>query len=140
MRHLTYLLMASGLCFLWSGCGRSAEYGYVSGTVTLDGQPLKDAFVVFFPEDADIGTTAYGKTDSDGFYEMSISDAHGGILPGSYRVDIHTTDIAVDDNGRESWLPELVPAKYNRKSELTGYQVDAGKSHEFNFELKAEGQ
>src|SRR5256885_4592108 len=43
------------------GCQRRAELASVRGKVTLDGQPLPEAFIVFSPTTK--GTTSYGKTE-----------------------------------------------------------------------------
>src|SRR5437867_1606445 len=54
------LLAASAVC----GCGSRSDLAAVHGKVTLDSQPLPDAFVVFAPTAH--GTTSYGRTDAGG--------------------------------------------------------------------------
>src|SRR3954452_10453917 len=58
------LLFACGI--LW-GCNSRGDLAAVRGKITLDSQPLPDAFVVFSP--VSHGTTSYGKTDAGGNYE-----------------------------------------------------------------------
>ena len=132
-----WVSLAISLPFL--GCG-SAEYGSVEGQITLDGKPLEGAFVQFFPEAPGTGTVAYGKTDAQGRYQMTISDAHEGILPGTYRVEITTAEVAVDDNARPYMIPERIPVQYNKKSELRGKTVIAGETHRLDFDLESSGR
>src|SRR5262245_9061165 len=54
------------------GCGTRADLATVTGKITIDGQPLPDAFVVFAPTAS--GTSSRGKTDAGGNYEMMFSD------------------------------------------------------------------
>lgn len=133
------LWVSLALCLPLVGCG-SAEYGSVEGRITLDGQPLEGGFVQFFPEAPGGGTVAYGKTDAGGHYQMAISDAHAGILPGTYRVEITTAEVAVDDNARPYMIRERIPVKYNKKSELTGKTVVAGETQRFDFDLESSGR
>jgi len=121
------------------GCG-PAEYGSVEGRITLDGKPLEGGFVQFFPEQPGAGTVAYGKTDANGHYEMAIADSHEGILPGTYRVEITTAEVAVDDNARPYFIRERIPVQYNKQSELKGKTVVAGETQRFDFDLKSAGR
>ena len=72
-----------GCSFALLGCGPS--YVAVSGIVTLDGQPIEGAAVVFTSDD---GTkTAVGMSDSTGNFTLS-SDGKPGVVPGSYKVTV----------------------------------------------------
>src|SRR5262245_12724021 len=73
---------------LWTTCGctQRSELAVVTGKVTLDGQPLADAFVVYSP--VSHGTTSYGKTDSGGNYEMFFTDREKGAWIGENLVRI----------------------------------------------------
>ena len=46
------------------GCGGNPDLADVKGVVTLDGQPLPNAFVMFTPEGS--GTVSFGQTGDDG--------------------------------------------------------------------------
>ena len=108
----------------------------VTGTVTLDDQPLADASVEFLPVDP-MGSTASGRTDDSGDFVMEFSRSEVGVAAGEYTVSISTFDIADPQNDIAA-KPEQVPAIYNKKTELTATVVDGEKNH-FEFDLKGKG-
>src|SRR6476660_1073784 len=75
----------------WIGCGSRGDLASVRGKVTLDGQPLPDAFVVYAPTIN--GTTSYGRTDARGNYEMMFTDYQKGAWIGENSVRISTGDL-----------------------------------------------
>ncbi len=108
------------VCFS-AGCG-SGRYAFetvpVEGTVTLNGEPLPDALVTFHPEN---GRLASGKTDKAGEYKLVYLEGKSGVLPGKHKVTISTNvepDRDSDDPEVQAGRPEVVPANYNRITEL----------------------
>jgi hypothetical protein len=101
-----------------SGCGRSGpEIATVSGTVTLDNQPLQGAIILFTP---DLGRASRGRSGADGTYELRYSGNEAGALVGQHKVSISTRSIDEDvKTGKMTQIPEKLPAKYHEKSELT---------------------
>ena len=79
---------AGGLVALLCGCSPSdPSLVAVSGTVTLNDQPLANATVTFIPKDGTPGVGGVGKTDAGGKYTLTGSrDDAAGIPPGEYRV------------------------------------------------------
>ena len=60
------------LIFVFSGCSRSGtlpELGEVSGVITIDGRPLRGAWIVFRPLEG--GRSATAQSDDEGKYELS---------------------------------------------------------------------
>jgi len=116
------------------GCskGDQPDLGEVSGTITLDGEPLGGASVYFRPKSG--GRTSTGATDANGVYVMTYKNATKGAKIGEHTVTITTASEAID---RETGKPfaEQVPAKYNEKSELTA-DVQPGSNPPINFELQ----
>ena len=116
------------------GCGGGAtgpELFPVEGTVTMDGQPLANAWVVFYPESKD--RPSKGTTDANGHYTLQWASSGAGAVAGKHKVFIGTKQ-DVDAEGNE--VPdakETVPAKYNDETELSA-QVDGSEST-FNFDL-----
>ena len=99
------------------------------GKVTLDGQPLAEAFVVFSPTAH--GTTSYGKTDAGGNYEMMFTDQEKGAWIGENLVRINTGDVGPGG----VWSKESVPAAYNKNTTL---KVDVKpRANVFDFDLKS---
>ena len=121
---------AALLALLLAACGRPGLAG-ARGRVTLDGQPLADAYVVFCPTQQ--GTTSYGKTDADGRYRMLFKDNEPGAWLGETLVRISTGDLAAGDRAAAA---ERVPVVYNVKTTLK-VEVEK-KDNVFDFDLKSD--
>ena len=114
-----------------AGCGKS-RLNAVTGTITLDGQPLPDATVVFTPVAG--GRPAGGRTDDKGKYSLVYSRDTTGAEAGEHIVSITTADDIEQEDGSVASVPEKVPAKYNFQTELTAI-VEVGSSvHDFRLE------
>jgi hypothetical protein len=77
------------------GCGSGERYAPVSGVVTLNGEPLADAKLIFEPIGGEGGVGAgkpsYGRTDENGRYTVSSPIANKeGAAVGEHRVRIVT--------------------------------------------------
>ena len=103
--------------------------------MTLDGQPLENAFLEFIPT-GDKGSGSSGRTNAAGEYGLMFSRDTQGAFLGPHRVRITTREITVDERQREVWLPERVPARYNAQTELTS-EVKPG-ANRFDFDLQSE--
>lgn len=122
--------LALGLAFLGGGCGEPPR-AKVHGTVTLDGKPIKDGSIEFFPIDGK-GQTA-GVAIRVGRYSV---DASVGEMKVSIRaVEVVGRRKAYDtpDSPMIEDVRETIPARYNTQSELKKTLV-AG-DNEVNFEL-----
>ena len=121
------LAIAPGFVLLLAGgCSRSdlPSLAPVSGTVTLDGKPLKQALVTFRPAK---NRASRGRTDGEGHYELLYSPGNRGAKIGN-----HTVIISV----RTELDPvERIPAKYNSQTTLTR-EVKEGKNV-IDFDLKS---
>lgn len=105
--------------------------GQVSGKVTLDSQPIKGLEVSFSPQDAKLGTTAIGYTQTDGTYTLYYPGDEQGAPAGEYIVSI-----TGGEGGEEAGPPIQIPAKYNSASELRR-TVKPG-ANTINFELTSQ--
>jgi hypothetical protein len=128
-RVLGFLL---SLTMPFCGCGSRADLASVRGQVTLDGQPLADAFVVFAPTTK--GTTSYGRTNASGNYEMMFTDSEKGAWIAENSVRISTGDLS---SGGRPGPKERVPVVYNQESTLKA-DVKRG-ANQFDFDLKSSG-
>ena len=117
------------------GCGRS-DLGKVTGTITLDGEPLADALVLMTPVTG--GRPAGGRTNSSGNYEIVHDRSSKGAIFGEHVVEISTGDELANDDDTVTVIAERIPAKYNQDSELRA-TVEAGKNV-FDFDLTSEGE
>lgn len=135
------ILMTSAIAAMMLGCGGGGsdfDLNTVSGTVTMDGQPLANARVIFTPKDPTKGgRIAYGMTDESGEYELAFTNSGMGALPGEYVVKI-STYIAPEedpDTGLMSEeVPERVPEVYVKDSSLTA----TVPGENYDFELKSD--
>lgn len=144
----TRLLGASfAVVALICGCGGGDETelprAAVSGTVTLDGQPLKEGVVRFVPIEGTSGPKTSAVVSNGRFQ----SDEWTGPVVGRHRIEIESTDdggYAMDDEQaiqklKQSGIRRIavvrVPAIYNTHSRLTE-TVTADGPNEFQFELK----
>jgi hypothetical protein len=74
-----------------SGCGGKYKPVPVEGIVTLDGQPVPGATVLFVPEDAG-GRSASAMSDSEGNFQLTTYHEGDGALAGKYRVVVTKTE------------------------------------------------
>jgi hypothetical protein len=107
-----------------TGCSNSDQpaLGEVRGRITLDGKPLPEAKVRFFPIDPVRG--ALGASDSQGLYELVYIRDLKGAPVGGHSVRITTAT---------ETKPEILPAKYHSQTTLTA-KVEPGVN-EINFDL-----
>jgi len=143
-RPLAALTLAAGFSLILTGCG--SDYASVEGTITLDGSPLSNVSVVFEPRGTE-GTSAFGSTDSNGYYELLTTEEQSGAMPGEYVVRVRSPEPAFFgiENEPESPTAEApeaefnekyvnaVPEKYSAGSELTA-TVEPG-SNTIDFDL-----
>ena len=119
------------LSVLLAGCSGRSDLGQVSGKVTLDGEPLADARIEFSPTLQ--GSISNGRTDENGEYSLMFSRSVAGASLGENLVRISTHDVGFDPSKGEFSIPERVPAKYNRNSQLK-VVVESGKNrHDFDL-------
>jgi hypothetical protein len=129
------------LVLLSFGCSRAEKgdgfaHEAVSGTVTLNRQPLDSASIQFIP--AAPGTLPETSADiKDGKFEIG---SERGPVPGSYKVLISSQSAAEVRPGEMPGdppkpRPDPIPAKYNTKSTLTA-EVKAGGPNSFEFPLQ----
>ncbi|MCA9034060.1 MAG: carboxypeptidase regulatory-like domain-containing protein [Planctomycetaceae bacterium] len=156
-----HAILASAICTITlTGCSTAPQMDYskaklvsVSGTVTLDGEPLPNAVVTF--ESVVDGTFSFAQTNSSGKYTLQFDSQMSGVTPGQKKVAFSTTRKILglnsdDESGGEgegsgegeveSATPtpnvELVPDCYNKDSKI---QVEVTASTTtFNFDLKSD--
>lgn len=120
-----------------SGCGGAEGIpGLVKaeGTVTFNGQPLKEGSVSAIASD---GKTIFSGSIVDGHYALSASPSAPGAKPGEYRVAIKGPASTMDESGKPVEASNPLPAKFSQTatSGLTLTVPSGGKS-DINFDLK----
>lgn len=130
----------------FAGCGKS-DKSIVSGKVTLDGKPIEDGDISFFPEQGTAGAQS-STPIVNGEYRLADE---WGLNPGTYQVRINAyrepTDksnmlaggfldkppVAPGTKAREQFLP----AQFTTGSALEKLVVETGQTTvEKNFDLK----
>jgi hypothetical protein len=87
-RVLSSLALGTLIVAIAAGCGSSAGKPVsVEGLVTLDGEPVDGATVLFSPEDGK-GPPASGMTGTDGVFHLTTFNTGDGAMPGKYNVTI----------------------------------------------------
>lgn len=128
------------ICATLTGCGSgNVPLIPVSGVVTLDGEPLVDAEVIF---EHHAGRPSVGRTDNAGRYTLTYVGTQRGALPGEHKVRISTflePDSDSSDPVKMEGRKETVPARYNQQTELS-VEVGASRKEPYDFELKSDSK
>ena len=137
MDNLKFFCALVALALLVSpGCGGSdqLESVEISGTVTFDGEPVKEGEIVFRAADAQVRSC--GGPITDGKFSFKGS-------PGAKKVEITAMREVpgkmdtTSNPGEESPLMEMyIPAEYNDETTLTADVPESGKKT-FQFDLKS---
>lgn len=124
----TVLVLLALAC---TGCG--SGLGDVTGTVTLEGQPLPNVNVMF--ENTERNTRSTGVTDAAGKYRLSTNAKDDGAPVGDCKIAVNQPPPADSSQGEG---PRIFPVRYERadSSGLT-FTVKAGKNtHDIDLKKK----
>jgi hypothetical protein len=147
MRHsdvvkLAFLFVLNVACI---GCSGGGDFGYVEGTVTLDGEPIENALIGFYPTE---GRGSIGSTDSEGHYSLRYTASQKGASIGNHRVTVSTfiQEVKARANPRDpdqvveavAGRKELLDKSYqDRKNTPLTATVVPGTNPPINFDLKS---
>ena len=116
-----------------SACSRKSpgtpDLAAVSGVVTLNGQPLANAIVLFT---SDKGFSSFGTTDSSGRFAVAYRSNLKGAAIGSNVVRITTNQTELPGAGYR----DPIPAKYNSASTLKAEVKPGGNTIDFPLSSK----
>ena len=118
------------------GCGPGSDMGYVTGVVTLEGEPVGYADVAFYTAG---GRPSVATTKSDGSYELVYTRDKKGALVGEHKVTIvqENPNQGVPEEERVTdFVSVKIPRVYTDKktTDLTAKVING--SNEFDFDLK----
>jgi len=122
---------ATAIALVSVGCGGNSDgQREVSGTVSLDGQPIENGEIVFHPVSGD--GAAQGGPIKDGKFQFQAT-------AGEKRVEITATREAATPapDGLPNYV-SYIPAQYNSKSTLKE-TVQENSDNEFEFKLTSSG-
>ncbi len=137
--HYLFRLSVLGAILMLAlpGCGGSERLS-LEGTVSLDGRPLEKGAISFRPQSGTKGPTA-GAEIVEGKFSIPPS---GGPLAGKFVVEITASGrtghkiVNVRTDRLEEEYTQILPARYNRQSELTA-EVTAHGRNQFEFKLSS---
>jgi hypothetical protein len=134
------LFLAALLAAGCSGGGDNLPREAVSGTVTIDGQPLAGGMIQFTPRGGGAGSAVGGgSVIEEGRFSIP---RESGLVPGSYAVAINASARGPEarTKGRlvkgSGLAKESIPARYNARTELSA-EIKKGGAHGLEFQLKS---
>jgi len=147
LRFLLLLVSLSVLCISFAGCGPSGPS--VSGTVTLDGQPLSDAELQFasFDPAQRLGAETV-RSDAQGKFTIEPQARKTPLRPGKYGVRVYkwvdkkTGQVPSAEDLEQlklaGKLKNLVPAKYGdlESNPVTTVEIHSGTNNDVKIELR----
>lgn len=134
-RACKMLLPCVGLALFLAGCSDSGLIK-LSGTVTLDGQPVEDGSISLMPVDGK-GVTGGGLI-SNGKYTAESSPGEMAVQIYAYKTVTRANPTAEEiERGITDDRVELLPPVYNRQSKLR-IQVSSSDRN-FDFPLTSQG-
>ncbi|KAA0137334.1 carboxypeptidase regulatory-like domain-containing protein [Gimesia chilikensis] len=153
MRQLTrgiailFAVMSAAL----SGCGGSAsgpdiDMIPVTGSVTMDGEPLVGAMVEFHPTGGTKGNGAFGLTDEAGKFTLTDYHSNPGCPPGEYGVTFSKitlpdgSPIPPDSQQGGVGMKEQIPPGYNLFKPHAIIQAASVKAPESTFEFQLDSK
>ena len=131
------------------GCSK-ADFSPVTGTVTMNGEPLQSVHVWFFPDQAE-GMMSRGMTDEEGKFSLKSEDLkHDGAKPGNhkvalrdvwymreYKIDPNSGDTIVVDIGEKSRISWDYSTHVNSPLNFT---VERDKPNHFDIKISSNGK
>ncbi len=130
-RRALVAFFAIAIVSVTPGCSGSdaPETAVVEGIVTMNGKPLPNIGVVFFPTGS--GPMSTGNTDEEGKFELTTVTPKDGAVVGKHRVAFGAAEESEGEYARK-----MLPARYESpaSSQVTA-EVVAGQINKFKFEL-----
>jgi hypothetical protein len=122
---------ALALIVAW-GCSRTAKSS-VSGAVTVDGQPLANGQITFVPVGGASPTA--GASIVDGKYKAEVPPGETNIRINAAKITGKRKAYETPDSPTVDVVEELLPARYNARTELK--MTVTGGAQEKSFDLKS---
>jgi hypothetical protein len=128
------LAAAIGIC----GCGNSATV--IEGIVSLDGQPVTNASLEFFPVSGK-GRVSFTKTDDTGRYRVAVWPTPLKVIASATKVDGKVQDPYGPDGQMMDRVVNALPVQYGyqEKTPLVAEPVE-GKTTTIDFALESSGK
>lgn len=125
-------LLCIAVTFAIAGCndgpGDMPDVGAVTGLVTLDGEPVEGANILFYPVEGGRSSTAI--SDAGGAYALIYKGSTLGAKVGEHQISLSTVQEESGTAGDPDYQPareEVIPEKYRADSELR-FTVEPGEN------------
>jgi hypothetical protein len=143
--QFAFTAVLAGFAGTLAGCG--SGHVPVSGIVTVDGKPYRNAVVMFQPigthDNPNPGRGSTGSTDENGRFHLKSVDGKRGAVVGKHRIRI-TTRYSEKLAGYEVWdaaknefvksASDPIPPEWNHNSDKE-FDVPARGTSEANFDI-----
>lgn len=116
-----------------AGCG-SSNKAHVSGTVTVDNEPLANGTIQFYPVEGKGQSAGAGITG--GKYEVEASVGSMKVVINGTKVVGKIKQYDTPDSPYVEDIRELLPPRYNTKTELI-VTLKPGTNSDVNFDLSS---
>ena len=138
MRHFCLATSVLFLAVSLLGCGgESGPTTYpVSGTVTLDGEPIKGGRIALWDAEGKVATAA--GTVTNGEYSLQ-SQPGKKLVKITARREVPGKFDTSNPGEKHPVIEQYIPSQYNEKTTLTEEVTPEGEN-QFNFELTNDGQ
>ncbi len=136
-RRIRQPSLRRGVCWALLSCGALLGCGEaplplctVEGVVRLDGEPVPEGYLIFYP--LDDGLDAEATAFQNGSFSLEVH-------PGKKRVEITAQRPIPGSKGMygEPEVEQYIPVRYNRDSELT-IEVKPEQANQFSFRMDSE--
>lgn len=132
---LASLLLCSGLVLL-TGCGGEKDWGFVEGTVKVNGEVFGPGLISFKPKDSQARGGGIGEIDAEGHFLVRSSGKKEGLAAGEYLIAISEKMIEGNEESVEEKPRNKIPAKYRRTSTSGLTRMVKPESQTFIFDLE----
>lgn len=106
----------------------------VSGSISLNGTPLQDVYVVFEPVEGNASQISTGKTDDAGSYVLTNTNGKVGCRVGEHKVLLTTVPPDAMDDERTPLPKDKIPSRY--QSDPLKIEVPDQGIENADFDLK----
>ena len=146
IKHIRNFALVAIYCAFVIGCSNDSGLTSVSGIVTVDGKPVTEGTIMFYPTG---GRPAASQIAPDGSYELSSFKSGSGVPATTRQVPVSTYTTSTpkiaqsptypneetEANMAEGKIVWLVDKKYSKlqTSKITA-EVKAGEPNEINFD------
>ena len=115
------------------GCGGD-NLVPMSGSISLNGKPFEDVYVVFEPVEGDASQISTGKTNETGAYVLTNTSGKAGCRVGEHKVLLTTVPPNAMDDERTPLPKDRIPSRY--QTDPLKFEVPDQGTDNADFDLK----